>query len=260
VNTTDYVLEGQSVVRTLLNSAVDKTYLHGLRGPEYERVGAGNPSWYLYDGHGSAVGTVDQNGNVVSARKYDVYGAVRSLAGSSGSKHKFVGGLGHPSDDETGFVYMRARHYDPVTGRFASEDPARSGTNWYAYCANNPITFVDADGKEMSADQYNQYMFQLSLLIIGGGALFGSGALLFRMGAALMDSLIGTLFVGPYGPPVVASLQNGIRDAMTAMSMGMTRMLGGLALVVGAATAMLVISFFFFSEDDSDPDALLRRQ
>jgi RHS repeat-associated protein len=141
------VLDGQSAVRTLLNSAVDKTYLHGPRGPEYERTGAGNPTWNLYDGLGSVVGTVNASGTIVSARKFDVYGAVRQLTGSSGTRHKFVGALGHTSEDETGLMYMRARWVDPVLGRFASEDPAQDGTNWFSYCSNNPTGFRDRTGR-----------------------------------------------------------------------------------------------------------------
>jgi RHS repeat-associated protein len=57
-----------------------------------------------------------------------------------------VGSLGHPSEDETGLVYMRARYYDPAVGRFASEDPARDGGNWLAYCEGSPITQVDRSG------------------------------------------------------------------------------------------------------------------
>jgi RHS repeat-associated protein len=93
------------------------------------------------------VGTVNASGTIVSARKLDVYGAVRQLTGSSGTRHKFVGGLGHPSEGENGLVYMRARWMDPVLGRFASEDPGRQGLNWYMYCANNPANAVDADGR-----------------------------------------------------------------------------------------------------------------
>jgi hypothetical protein len=76
--TTDYVLDGDSVVRTLTSGSVDKTWLHGPRGPEYERVGSASPSWYVYDGLGSVVATVDSTGAVTSARKYDVYGSVRA--------------------------------------------------------------------------------------------------------------------------------------------------------------------------------------
>ena len=50
-------------------------------------------------------------------------------------------------DKETGTYYLRARYYDPVIGRFTREDPARDGTNWYLYCYNNPIRYVDPSGK-----------------------------------------------------------------------------------------------------------------
>ena len=64
------------------------------------------------------------------------------------SKQKFVGSLGHTSDDESGLVYMRARYMDPAIGRFASEDPACHGSNWYIYWSNNPINRFDPTGKE----------------------------------------------------------------------------------------------------------------
>jgi len=43
-------------------------------------------------------------------------------------------------------VYLRARYYDPSTGRFISEDPIRDGYNWYVYCSNNPIRYIDPWG------------------------------------------------------------------------------------------------------------------
>ena len=56
-------------------------------------------------------------------------------------------GIGHQTDLDTGLVYMRARYYDPSAGRFISEDPGQNGTNWYAYCGNNPVNAVDRSGK-----------------------------------------------------------------------------------------------------------------
>jgi uncharacterized protein RhaS with RHS repeats len=41
---------------------------------------------------------------------------------------------------------MGNRFYDTATGRFISPDPARSGTNGYAYCGNNPVNQVDPLG------------------------------------------------------------------------------------------------------------------
>lgn len=49
-------------------------------------------------------------------------------------------------DAESGYTYLRARYYDPDTGRFISEDPALDGENWYVYCDNDPVNMVDPTG------------------------------------------------------------------------------------------------------------------
>jgi RHS repeat-associated protein len=93
------------------------------------------------------VGEVAPDGTLTRAQSFDVYGCVRTSSGAATTKHKFVGSLGHPSDDETGLIYMQARHYDPVYGRSASEDPGYSGKNWFAYSDSNPVNLVDKDGR-----------------------------------------------------------------------------------------------------------------
>jgi hypothetical protein len=44
-------------------------------------------------------------------------------------------------------IYVRARYYEPSTGRFISEDPARDGLNWFIYAANLPSSKNDPDGQ-----------------------------------------------------------------------------------------------------------------
>src|SRR5512133_2250613 len=93
--TVDYVLDGQSVARELTTqngvTTTTATYLNGPRGPEYRRDQNGVVEWNLYDGLGSVVATVGEDGTVRATRKYDVYGAVRGSTGSSDGRQKFCG-------------------------------------------------------------------------------------------------------------------------------------------------------------------------
>lgn len=54
----------------------------------------------------------------------------------------------------SGLIYLRNRYYDPSVGRFISEDPIRSGSNWYTYCSSNPINFTDSTGLDEKLDAW----------------------------------------------------------------------------------------------------------
>ena len=170
------------------NSALDSptiiTYLQGPSGPAYRKASTEpDPHWYLYDGLGSVVGEVDPLGNVTASKLFDVYGATRGGSGTPTTRQGFVGGLGHETDDETGLVYMRARYYDPGVGRFTSEDPSQAGMNWFAYCIDNPVNYVDESGKDILDDVEKFFMYQLKwatgdiadALIHLGWGLIGGG-------------------------------------------------------------------------------------
>ncbi|WP_438864318.1 RHS repeat-associated core domain-containing protein [Neptunicella sp.] len=66
---------------------------------------------------------------------------------------------------------MQARYYDPVIGRFYSNDPIGfrdvHSFNRYAYANNNPYKYVDPDGKE------NEYA-ALTLVVAAAGTDYAS--------------------------------------------------------------------------------------
>lgn len=76
---------------------------------------------------------------------------------SIGNETNDLGYTGHKHDIDIGLTYMQARYYDPVIGRFYSNDPVEAATfisrgnvqgfNRYAYANNNPYKYVDPDGK-----------------------------------------------------------------------------------------------------------------
>jgi RHS repeat-associated protein len=98
--------------------------------------------WLLYDGHGNLVRRMAPDYTLSAFQWRGVWGEVQ---GSLGTGRGYCANLGHP-EDETGLVYMRARYYEPATGRFISEDPARHRRNWFAYAQNNPTNRIDDSG------------------------------------------------------------------------------------------------------------------
>lgn len=51
-------------------------------------------------------------------------------------------------DGGSGLMYYRARYYDPVIGRFVSEDPLgfAAGVNFYNYVGGDPVNANDPMG------------------------------------------------------------------------------------------------------------------
>ena len=98
---------------------------------------------YRFNGHGDVIALTDSTGTVVASYYYDPFGVITEETGEVINPFRYVGEY---YDEETGMVYLRARYYDPTIGRFISEDPIRDGYNWYVYCSNNPIRYVDPWG------------------------------------------------------------------------------------------------------------------
>jgi len=93
--------------------------------------------------HGSVVQTTNGSGNLPKNYEYDAFGVEKSPVTTDTNYFRYCGEY---YDKETGGYYLRARYYDPTLGRFSQEDSFRDGLNWYVYCGNNPVRFVDPSG------------------------------------------------------------------------------------------------------------------
>ena len=104
----------------------------------------GKTYYYLYNGHGDVVQIVDTAGNIVNQYDYDVWGNFITKEETIENHFTY---FGQTYDETTGLYYLRARYYDPTTGRFTQQDPAEDGYNWYVYGNQNPVRFVDPKGE-----------------------------------------------------------------------------------------------------------------
>jgi len=146
--------------RTLLELAPDmtikSTYVHAgsnILKDEASVTNRATDSYYLNDGIvGSVTHAVDMSGKVRSAFDFDTFGVRTQTQSSAQNSNKNFGYTGEMFDDATGLLYLRARYYDPVLGRFISPDPFLGRMeepvtqNRYIYVHNNPLLYTDPSG------------------------------------------------------------------------------------------------------------------
>jgi RHS repeat-associated protein len=119
--------------------------------------GAGAKTFIHPDILGSSAAKSNSSGSVISRNRHTPYGLDwGKTTGEAGVNE--IGYTGHKHDSDIGLTYMQARYYDPVIGRFYSNDPVDAvshlsneegikGFNRYSYAVNNPYKYTDPDGK-----------------------------------------------------------------------------------------------------------------
>jgi RHS repeat-associated protein len=135
------------------NDALLRSYRYGL---DLLSQAAGSKTyWYHHDGLGSVVDITNNSGTSVSWSEYYPYGLVRHQGQAGGGNGAPAGQTfvfaGEQLDSLTGVYHLRARQYDPGTGRFLTTDPVAPPINGpyvgaYAYAQGNPVIHTDPSG------------------------------------------------------------------------------------------------------------------
>jgi len=110
--------------------------------------------FYINDPLGSPLILMDEDGNIVKRYRFDPFGNLEAQWGTEPNRYLFTG----KEKDENGLYYFGARYYNPRLGRFVTPDPEPRVpgkrllenpqlTTPYAYCINNPLRYIDPDGK-----------------------------------------------------------------------------------------------------------------
>jgi RHS repeat-associated protein len=120
-------------------------FIYGPDGRLVEQVTGSTPQYLHQDQVGSTRLITDSAGNAAGTYTFDAYGNEQAHTGTAASALRFAGEY---TDSETGFQYLRARHYDPSTGQFVIRDPISNETRSpYSYAASSPLNFVDPSGR-----------------------------------------------------------------------------------------------------------------
>ncbi len=153
---------------------------------------AGVPYRVIKDHVGSVRLVVNaQTGVVEQKLDYDAFGHVTGDTNPGFQPFGFAGGL---DDAYTGYTRFGARDYSGALGRWLSKDPIGFGagdTNVYAYCGNDPINHVDADGKRPLTANERAFLKRYY-----GGSLDYDSIDVEAMPAALRKFAVG---MNPYG-------------------------------------------------------------
>ena len=119
-----------------------------------QRYGSDHTDYLLYhkDIQGSTTSLVKEDGSDDATYQYTDFGETK-INGDNKAENEvcYTSGI---YDQSTGLYYLNARYYNPEDGRFVTEDTYRGETNepdtqnLYAYCAGNPINYIDSSGNK----------------------------------------------------------------------------------------------------------------
>jgi RHS repeat-associated protein len=156
--TTQYLVDDMNptglpqVIEETVNGVVQRRYTYGKqRISETQLInGVWTTSYYVYDAQGNVRQLTNAAGVVTDTYDYDAFGNLIHQTGTTPNVYLY---RGERYDPDMKMYYMRARWYNPVTGRFMSRDPEEedaqdpASLHKYLYANGDPVNLSDPNGR-----------------------------------------------------------------------------------------------------------------
>jgi RHS repeat-associated protein len=138
---------------------VERTYAYGLQRIDENQLisNVWTPSFYGYDGGGSVRQLTGTLGTITDSYDYDAFGNKINSTGTTPNNFLY---RGEQYDSDLSLYYLRARYYNPMTGRFVSMDPEEfqplksknkpvdsRKLHRYLYASGDPVNRIDPRGR-----------------------------------------------------------------------------------------------------------------
>ena len=189
----------------------------------------------------------DGAGDASDSYIYNAFGEILSHSGTTSNPFQFAG---ERYGELEALTYLRARYYDPSTGRFISKDPFEGilrdpvSLHCYLYANANPIIFSDPTGRFTIGE--TKIVASISGALIGATVSGITGALGGKTGFALLaDVTVGAAF-GAFGGSAATGLT--LKFSKNTVLLGLIRspIIGKYILRIIAA---IPVTFFSLLED-----------
>ena len=248
--TTQYLIDDLSptgypqVVVELVGGQPVRTYTYGLERISELQTVSGTPtaSFYQYDGRGTVRMLTSAAGAVTDTYEYDAFGNLIAHSGATPNAYLY---RGERYDTELGLYYLRARWYNPVTGRFMTRDPYQgsiydpASLHRYNYARANPVNFIDPSGRA-SAVEYGVIALDIAaekVAVAAFGYVVQCSIFAVASGVELVGETVGQDVLNLWTNFKTCSAKVTVKQLLTGAAIGYGIGVAGNAL--GAAAAAL---------------------
>jgi RHS repeat-associated protein len=182
LNPTGYPQVIEELSGPIGSGTVQRVYTYGLQrisedlSPALTGNSTWTPSYYGYDGGGTVRYLTNSTGGQTDTYDYDAFGNLVRKTGTTPNNYLY---RGEQYDSDLGLYYLRARYYNPATGRFLSRDPLDGNMtdpktlHKYLYAGGDPVNAMDPTGRI----ELMEYLGTIKKVLVSPGMVAARNAL-----------------------------------------------------------------------------------